>query len=148
MLESEMVDLICLDICDVRTFDLIEREKFNQLLKYMTIKYDMKECLSILNRHNNIRGYKRVLTMLHVNYFDHIDQYFEDDMLILNEEYIYAEDYSIDEIKSNLRDAICIVDYEIHKKLKDINQFDDKEIIAALNNMGFWAAVLTKTKGM
>ena len=148
MLESEMVDLICLDICNVRNFDSIEREKYNQLLKYMLIKCNMKECQDVLNKQNNIRGYKRILAMLHVNYFDYVDQYFDDDALILNGEYIYSEDYEIDEVFWNLRDSICIVDHEIYKALKNTNHFDDKEIIAALRKVGFWAAVLTKTKGM
>ena len=148
MLESEMVDLICLDICNVRNFDSIEREKYNQLLKYMLIKCNMKECQDVLNKQNNIRGYKRILAMLHVNYFDYVDQYFDDDALILNGEYIYSEDYEIDEVFWNLRDSICIVDHEIYKALKNTNHFDDKEIIAALRKVGFWTAVLTKTKGM
>ena len=146
LLESKMAILMCLNTCNIRNINQDTQNRYKLALKYLNILCDMQKYIRIFNTCNKDRSIDRVLTEIHCNYYEFIEKYFDFDDLILNGEIIFAEDYDIDEVVGNLRDSICIIENEIHKTLKNKKSFEEKEIIAALNTMGFWAAVLTKIK--
>ena len=146
LLESTMTILICLNICDVQNIDYDTQKKYKIIFKYLNILCNMQKCIRIFNTCNKNRGIERVLVEINCSYYEFIEQYFDFDDLILDDESIFPEDYDINEVTGNLRDSICIIENEIYKAIKSKKSFDDTEIIVAINRMGFWAAVLTKMK--
>ena len=144
-LESDLATLIYSDIYDIRKLTPVQSESYNEILNFLIIRCDMKECIRIFNSVDDTRAYKRALTIMHSNYYEFIDKYFEDDLLILNGEYIFAEDFETQEAIWKFKEALYNVDYEIFKAISS-DKFVDEKILEAIDKLGLWAAILTMKK--
>ena len=105
----------------------------------------MKECIRIFNTLGDNRAYKRALSIIHSNYYEYIEKYFDEDLLKINEEYIFAEDYDIKEIIWEFRESVHNVDYEIFKAINS-DKFIDEKILESMDKLGLCAAILTMKK--
>ena len=144
-LESDLAALIYSDIYNIRKLTLAQRESYNEILNYLIVRCDMKECIRIFNTLGDTRAYKRALSIIHSNYYEYIEKYFDDDLLKINEEYIFAEDYDIKEIIWEFRESVHNVDYGIFKAINS-DKFIDEKILEAMDKLGFCAAILTMKK--
>lgn len=141
--EFKMVLLLTEEKYDIRSFDSEQKRMCDQIFKYMLIRCEMQKYINIFNTCDLIRSYKKVLTEMHSNHYDLIDKHLEDDFVIYNKKYVFVEDYNKADIINKFKGAIKFIEYEIYQAL-NAKKFDDKKILSALDEMGLYAAMLTK----